>query len=148
MLILLRNLGDEYLPKKVSLEKIITPDTKMNYFSIVSFLFIIKDNYKYKSIKRIIELKIKSLFSDGHNDIKDNSEIAHLALDILSCPFVSPELRKYIYIKVTSSLDLARTPTQIDDEYNSFLNVYWFVKWNDLNLINLLERKELKSSYL
>ncbi|MER1793201.1 hypothetical protein KDA07_18315, partial [Proteus mirabilis] len=46
MLILLRNLGDEYLPKKVSLEKIITPDTKMNYFSIVSFLFIIKDNYK------------------------------------------------------------------------------------------------------
>lgn len=148
MLILLRNLGDEYLPKKVSLEKIITPDTKMNYFSIVSFLFIIKNNYKYKSIKRIIELKIKSLFSDGHNDIKDNSEIAHLALDILSCPFVSPELRKYIYIKVTSSLDLARTPTQIDDEYNSFLNVYWFVKWNDLNLINLLERKELKSSYL
>lgn len=148
MLILLSNLGDEYLPKTVNLESIITPTTKMNYFSIVSFLYIIKNNVRYKNIKKIIEIKINSFFSNTNSDIEKNSELAHLALDILSCPFVSMELRKNIYKKVLSHLAIPKTTIQIDNEYNEFLKIYWFIKWKDLNLINLLERKELKSSYI
>lgn len=147
MLILLSNLGDEYLPKTVSLESIITPKTKMNYFSIVSFLYIIKNNVRYENIKKTIEIKIESFFSSADKDIKKDSELAHLALDILSCPFVSMELRKNIYKKVLSNLRIYKTKAQIDNEYNEFLKIYWFIKWKDLNLINLLERKELKSSY-
>ncbi|HEM8338302.1 TPA: RNA-directed DNA polymerase [Providencia rettgeri] len=146
MLILLSSLGHEYLPQNNSLEKIISSNSKMNYFSIVSFLYIIKDNVRYNTIKDKLEKTIKHLFLN--KNIKKNSELAHLALDVLSCPYVSTELRKFIYSNVTLSLGLPKTLDQIENEYNKFLDIYWFVKWNDLNLINLLERKELRSSYI
>lgn len=147
MLILLSNLGDEYLPKKKYFDAIFKKDIKLNYFSIVSFLFIIKNNPMYSNVKKIIEKNILEIISK-HKDIFKYSETTHLVLDILSCPYVSHDLRVEIYKKVLNIIKITKTQDEIRNDCKKLLNVYWFVKWKELDLVNLLERKELKSHYI
>ncbi|HHR6391373.1 TPA: antiviral reverse transcriptase Drt3b [Providencia alcalifaciens] len=148
MLILLSYLGDKYLPKKRYLMSIVNNKKNLDYFSIVSFLFVIKNNPDFFELKEIIESKIKDIFNNKKNKISKYSEKTHLMLDVLSCPYVSLNLREYVYEQVISELNIVRNAQQITSDCLEFLNIYWFVKWEKLDLVNLLERKELKSHYI
>ena len=82
------------------------------------------------------------------SDILVNSEKAYLLLDLLSCPFV-PNTNKSLWLQSIYSVLQKTQPSNAD--INAFLAVvcdgHWQVDWQDVDLLNSLEKKELKQAY-
>ncbi|MER1522570.1 reverse transcriptase, partial [Enterobacter hormaechei] len=120
---------------------------KLDYFTIISLLFYFRNRRSFQELK-CIENKIKELLS--HNiDLLQSSEKAHLFLDVLSCPFVSIETRRFLYRKYLKNFEptLNRSHQEIENDLQSLLQTYWFVKWDELDIVKMIEKKELKESY-
>ncbi len=118
------------------------------YFVIISILYYIKSNDGYSILKGEILNRIRFIMSDI-GEINKNSECAHLFLDIMSCPYVSENFRLSMIDEYMASFDNSLTLT-LDEKVSALRSlraVYWFVKWDGLDLIKLLERKELKKMY-
>lgn len=122
--------------------------TEDTYFNLVSLLYYIRDHKCYREIKSKIEDKILSIFR-GCNKINFDSEVAHLFLDSMSCPFISSTTRKELVVDYINRFDsnLGRTDKEVNDYLKKLQDVYWFVKWEELDLVKLLERKELNKHY-
>jgi len=82
------------------------------------------------------------------SDILMNSEKTYLLLDLLSCPFV-PNANKSLWINSFYSVLQKAPPNSAD--INAFLAVvcdgHWQIDWKDVDLLNSLEKKELKQAY-
>ncbi|MCP1633714.1 hypothetical protein J2T32_002270 [Kerstersia gyiorum] len=77
-----------------------------------------------------------------------NSEKAHLLLDLLSCPYV-PDKQKIAWIKsLFRALQFAQ-PSRADlQNFLTGINTsHAQVDWKDIDLLNSLEKKELKQAY-
>ena len=132
----------EYFDKLLEDVKILT------YFDIVSLLYYFRNHPEYHHLKVKIENYIISKFEENF-DLSKNSEIAHLYLDLMSCPYISNQF-KYKHLEkfyLSRNPTINKTPQEISDSVSLLLNTYWFVKWENLDLIRLLERKELKQNY-
>ncbi|MXS19261.1 antiviral reverse transcriptase Drt3b [Pseudomonas oryzihabitans] len=138
-------LGTKYrFPEKI-LEELLCDGS--SYYDITTCLFYIKDDENYKSIRKLalknIEGSIQSL-----DDIKMNSEKAHLFLDIVACPYLNTKTRYKFMQRLYKTLG---SPAPSEQELNDFLNgpsnCYWFTNWKETNLLKLLEKKELQKSY-
>lgn len=122
--------------------------SKINYFEIISLLYYFRGRAKYGELIAHIEISIMDKLSKI-DSLRKLSENLHLFLDILSCPHVSQVTRSYLldkylaFYEPTVVLDAAAKVAILD----KMLCNYWFVKWNELNLLHLLERKELRSTY-
>lgn len=139
--------GDNYLVSADFFYGIIHKK-KLDYFTIISLLFYFRNRRSFQELKCIIENKIKELLS--HNiDLLQSSEKAHLFLDVLSCPFVSIETRRFLYRKYLKNFEptLNRSHLEIENDLQSLLQTYWFVKWDELDIVKMIEKKELKESY-
>lgn len=147
ILLAMRELGNDYLlPEKV-LDSLFNRADDLSYFNIVSCLFYIRDDIRYARVLKVIVAKAKNKLRDL-SDIKLDAEKAHLLSDLLSCPYVhKAEKERWIY-KLYRQL---RMPSPSINDVNYFLsqkqNRFWFVNWMDVNLLNLLEKKELKRAY-
>ncbi|EBA5027793.1 reverse transcriptase, partial [Salmonella enterica] len=99
-------------------------------------------------LKCIIEDKIKELLIPNM-DLLQSSEKAHLFLDVMSCPFVSIDTRRFLYRKYLKNFEpnLNRSHLEIENDLQSLLQTYWFVKWDELDIVKMIEKKELKESY-
>jgi hypothetical protein len=119
-----------------------------SYFVIITILFYIKNNDGYYFLKEEM-LNLIRRTMDNIGDIKRSSECAHLFLDMMSCPYVPEGFRIFLIDEYIAKFDNNLILTE--DEKLSALRelggVYWFVKWDELDLIKLLERKELKKMY-
>lgn len=77
-----------------------------------------------------------------------NSEKTYLLLDLLSCPFV-PDAKKSLWLK--SLYSVLQKPLPNNADINAFLavvcNEHWQIDWQDVDLLNSLEKKELKRAY-
>lgn len=139
--------GDNYLVSADFFHGIVHKK-KLDYFTIISLLFYFRNRRSFQELKCIIENKIKELLS--HNiDLLQSSEKAHLFLDVLSCPFVSIETRRFLYRKYLKNFEstLNRSHQEIENDLQSLLQTYWFVKWDELDIVKMIEKKELKESY-
>ncbi|UUA72887.1 antiviral reverse transcriptase Drt3b [Cellvibrio sp. QJXJ] len=122
--------------------------SKVNYFEIISLLYYFRGRAKYGELIAHIEILIMDKLSKI-DSLRKSSEKLHLFLDVLSCPHVSQVTRSYLldkylaFYEPTVVLDAAAKVAILD----KMLFNYWFVKWNELNLLHLLERKELRSTY-
>lgn len=120
---------------------------KMEYFSIVSCLFYIKGNIAYTGLRGAIEKRILFLLA-GCTRVKTNAADCNLALDILSCPFVSIKVRREILRNLRSQLSLPfRTNTGLDIDIDGFVSQPWFVQWESLDIIRMIPKKELSAVY-
>ena len=141
--------GENYLLSETKLEEFLSNCEKVGYFEIISLLYYIKNINQFQNVKHKIEALILKIISDKKHALKSCSETTHLFLDCVSCPFLSLELRKKILEQYLSQYESGITYSE--QEVHNFLNElkskYWFVKWEGLNLIKLLERKELNASY-
>lgn len=139
--------GDNYLIDE-SYFKGILPKKRLDYFSIVSLLFYFRNRSHYNELKFDIEKRIKNILYQDM-ELLQSSEKSHLFLDIMSCPFVSKKTRKELYnryLKIFEN-EITRSDLQVEADLEMLLTTFWFVNWNSLDLVKMIERKELKETY-
>ena len=126
--------------------------THGTYFRIVSELFI------YKDLSDFDEQKATAVNSARHflsscRDIPRSSEHLHLFLDLLSCPYISEDLKETILSENWESLDGGNgrlparahaSPRRIVEELGA---ENWFVCWTGIDLLRLIEKRELSRVY-
>lgn len=139
--------GDNYLVN-TSFFNGILHKKKLDYFTIISLLFYFRNRNSFQELKGVVEERIMDLLCSDM-DLLQSSEKAHLFLDVMSCPFVSIKTRRLIYKKYLKHFETKeqRTHSEIESDLESMLKYYWFVKWDELDLLKMIEKKELKESY-
>jgi hypothetical protein len=142
------DLGDDYLLPPNMVRSLFSLDSqRVSYHQIMSCLYYTKDRAIYKEINEELNALLANNLSDI-STIKSSSEAAHLFLDALSCPYVEAK-KKTEWLKqfnATYSLP-APTKSEIEKTIASFLKNPWFIQWGSIDLVNLLERKELRNAY-
>ncbi len=143
----IRELGDHYLLPEEIIDELFVKGRDMSYFTMVSCLFYIKSDSRYSKLR----LKVVSAISEKLSDLSDvlvNSEKAYLLLDMLSCPFITDKKKKD-WSKALHGLLSKPAPTTV--QWSAFLSNsaqgHWQVNWSDVDLLNSLEKKELKQAY-
>ncbi|WP_318432952.1 antiviral reverse transcriptase Drt3b [Photobacterium leiognathi] len=116
------------------------------YFNIITLLYYIKNNSKYDNLKyEVIKSVDKKLMTC--NSFSDSSHNIHLALDMISCPYIENNYRTKWLKKLSSVESLGIDDNKLVDAVSSLQNTPWFVNWKKINIFNLLEKKLLKSNY-
>ncbi|OAI12042.1 MULTISPECIES: antiviral reverse transcriptase Drt3b [Methylomonas] len=147
ILLAMRELGNDYLlPEKV-INSLFNKRDDLSYFDIVSCLFYIRDDARYAKVLLGIVKKANNKLRDL-SDIKVDAEKAHLLTDLLSCPFVKDvEKRRWIDRLYTQLRATSPNASDVNDFLSHGCNKFWFVNWKEVDLLNLLEKKELKQAY-
>jgi len=142
LLITLAELGKNYRLEEAFLREYFFNDKEqLNYFSITTLLYYIKDISRYKQIKITIVEHIKNKFASYNKDnLKKNTELVMLFFDLLTCPYVEKSLK----ITVLKIFGVDDSITQ--DNLIAF-NQYWFIKWTDFNLAEEIEMKKSQEVY-
>lgn len=138
--------GDNYLIGVDAFNEILknkTPD----YFTIISCLFYFRERHCYQQIKTSLEKIIKKMLMKP--DLLQDSQLAHLFLDVLSCPFVTLKTRSEIYQAFLRKYYPKNNKEYINilKDLDSFQSNYWFVNWKNHDLLAIIEKKELKVTY-
>ncbi|WP_075256234.1 antiviral reverse transcriptase Drt3b [Herbaspirillum camelliae] len=143
----MRELGGNYLLPEEVIRKLFIDDKHLSYFTIVSCLYYFQDDPRYTSLRGTVLDRVKSELTDL-SDILVNSERAYLFLDMLSCPSIA-QIEKENWIKSYFAVIKKAPPSRTD--LNAFFTVTgksaWQVSWTDVDLLNSLEKKELKQAY-
>jgi len=142
-----RELDDNHLLPPEIIDELFVSAGKLTYFTIVASLFYVRDSNVYQELRtKLLDAAVGKL--SDLSDVLMNSEKAHLLLDLLSCPYV-PDKQKIAWIKsLFKTLQFAK-PSKAD--LQSFLTgirtSHAQVDWKDIDLLNSLEKKELKQAY-
>ena len=147
ILLAARELGSDFLiPESIILD-LFVKDKKLTYFTISSCLFYIKDDAQYNAVRKMILTSVKKQLSNM-SDIFISSEKAHLLLDLIGCPYVPKKNRQQWIKAICLRLELpALDPIGLGDVTEQLSKEHWQVNWADVDLLNSLEKKELKQAY-
>lgn len=141
-----RELGELYLLPETTLIKLFLDQDGLSYFTVISCLFYIKNDNQYDNIR----LSLINYVNQQLLDLKDitvNSEKAYLLLDILSCPYLSNTDSETLVKRIATLLKINLNNSDIADVSNSLKAQCWHTDWSNVDMLNLLEKKELKQSY-
>ncbi|MFC3942960.1 hypothetical protein CCU68_19485 [Pseudomonas gingeri NCPPB 3146 = LMG 5327] len=121
--------------------------TSCSYHDLMSCLFYIKNKNIYADLHEEILANIDKRLGDLKN-IQVEAEQASLWLDAIACPFI-PLVRRLKWVRrLYRVVNITAPPRTV---INRFLagteNRYWFTNWHEVDLLNALERKELKQVY-
>ncbi|MFC7517277.1 antiviral reverse transcriptase Drt3b [Herbaspirillum sp. GCM10030257] len=143
----IRELGDNYLLPEDVLDNLFIKNRNLTYFTIVSCLFYIRDHAQYERVRKGILNQVDQKLGKL-SDILFDAEKAYLFLDMLSCPFVEQHTKarwiKDVYAVLQKGLPLSH---EIDSFFHAAATTHWQVDWADVDLLNSLEKKELKQAY-
>lgn len=140
--------GSNYLLQPNIFSYLEMDEVNITYFDIVALTYYFKNHKIYDTAKEIlIKIAIDRL-SENFN-LQQESEQAHIFLDLICCPYITADLRIELIKKylITYEPDEVFTDDIVSAFATELLDNFWFVKWKNLDLIKLLERKELKSVY-
>lgn len=157
LLTVIRELDRDFRIPEVRLETFIgynndkneIPDKHLNYFSIVVLLFYIGHSKKYPQIKVALNAYIENYIKSFPIEKRSkSSELTHLILDLLACPFISDifKIKIYsIYKNYSTKKEILSARKVI---YFHKKNIkYWFTKWERFNLAKELEYKKSQEVY-
>jgi hypothetical protein len=135
-------IGFDYEKNKI-------PERYLNYFSIVVLLFYIGHSNKYPKIKialnEYIETYIRSFPIEKRSK---SSELTHLILDLLACPYIDDIFKIKIYSIYKNYTSMAEIFSSRKIVYFHKKNIiYWFTKWERFNLAKELEYKKSQEVY-
>ncbi|GAC1605671.1 MAG: hypothetical protein NVS3B3_04000 [Aquirhabdus sp.] len=142
-----RELGDNHLLPPEIIDELFVSAGKLTYFTIVASLFYVRDSSVYQELrKKLLDAAVEKL--SDLSDILMNSEKAHLLLDLLSCPYV-PDKQKTTWIKNLFKILQFAQPSKADLQVflAGISTSHAQVDWKDIDLLNSLEKKELKQAY-
>lgn len=94
---------------------------------------------RYSEIREALEVYVLHRFTRNRASLVGSSEMTHLALDLLVCPYVSRETKVSImsYYGMDGS-DLSRF---------QYYNDYWFTKWANFDFSKELDAKVSQEVY-
>lgn len=147
ILLAARELGDDHLLPEQLINDLFIKDKELTYFTINSCLFYIRDNKEYSAIRASIISAVRGALKDIKK-IFSSSEKAHLLLDAVGCPYIPIKVR-ISWIKTLAKL-LGLPPLNTASANAVAVQVaseHWQVNWADVDLLNSLEKKELKQAY-
>ncbi len=151
LLIVLKELGREYrLSEKVLLKYLDITNNQgiyvfpydFNLWTISVVLFYVRDIDRYKDFKTAIFDSIEKRFSLMEKcNVSKNTELVLLAVDLLSCPYVSKKQKKRL-------LSLCNLDTCKDDIISIFgERKNMFTKWHNFDFHRELNTKKSKEVY-
>lgn len=147
VMLAMQELGGNYLLPPEIIDELFINNKELTYFTITASLFYVRDFDIYKGLQRKILQVAESKLSDL-SDILMNSEKAHLLLDLFSCPYILDK-QKITWVKALYRILQLTQPNQA--ELQIFLTEikvsYAQVDWKGIDLLNSLEKKELKQAY-
>lgn len=148
LLVLMRQLGKFYWLDEFSLCKYfgivkssegINFEKDLNYFSIVVLLFYIENKKRYDFLKEPIEEYVLQKYAQKNSIINIDSEITHMTLDLIACPYVSDKLKDEI-------LEKSDVPKACRKKVISYCST-WFTKWSGYNFTKELDAKVSQDVY-
>lgn len=147
VLLAARELGEPYLIPESVIEGIFPGADEFSYFTATSCLFYIRDSEGYDRIRKSLIAYLRRELLDL-KDIFISSEKAHLLFDALGCPYIPSELRKKWMNAIAKKIGLnTLDDVQAEELAQKMTTSYWQVNWADVDLLNSLEKKELKQAY-
>jgi len=119
------------------------------YFEIVVKLFIYGDRPEFVAQRNEIwEIICKRVASEKY--LTRDSETVHLLLDTLACPHIEKakraDLLRDSWKKMGSSMGNIDA-TEAEATVEEIQHQHWFVRWDGVDLLNMIEKKELSSVY-
>lgn len=161
LLTVIRELDRDFRIPEVRLAKFIgfnydtkeIPNCQLNYFSIVVLLYYIGHSKKYDEIKKALIIYIGNYIKSFPIEKRGkSSEITHLILDLLVCPYLNKRDKMKIFLayKESNSFTEKRLNIQLFTEILDFQKKhikYWFTKWERFNLAKELEYKKSQEVY-
>lgn len=142
LLVLLRQLGKYYWLDESALIKyfnisnedgVLKFSSDLGYFSITTLLFYVCDKSRYQSIRDGLLVYIDELYSIKADSLLSDSEMIHLTLDLIACPFIGFSFKKLILSKYGVHSSSVKKIIGI--------NEFWFTKWKDFNFTKELDSK-------
>ncbi|HEQ0003582.1 TPA: hypothetical protein VDW59_006003, partial [Pseudomonas aeruginosa] len=145
IVIAISELGDDYWLPSAILEQLLLVNS--SYHDLMCCLFYIKQHPVYESLRVLICNTIDARLRDL-SSIQVDAEQAHLWLDAIACPFLPISKRLKWIRRLYSSFNMnPPARTVITRFLSGDENRHWFTNWHEVDLLNALERKELKQVY-
>lgn len=148
LLVLMSQLGSNYRIDEITLGKcfgfIMRPEgfrgePTLDYFSIVTLLFYVQKKTRYERLKLALEGLIIQKFELKKESIIGDSEMIHLALDLLACPYISNVLQS----EILKFYDVPKNHLVRIQRYSN----RWFTKWDQFNFSKELDAKVSQEVY-
>jgi len=153
VLVVVRELGADFLLPKDLLERLFLDNSEMGgvtewcYFDLITCLYYIGNHPGYAALRSHVDKEIDRRLDDMKR-VDRKAELAYLFLDILACPYISIS-RKEAWLEVFRKAFTISTFTS--SEVNAYLGgpgpAPWFVGWGNVDILTLLQKKELVPSY-
>ena len=144
LLIVLKELGNDYLIKEKKLSEYLLINENietLNYFTITTVLYYIRNLNRFDKIKEQLKQYIIKKFTLANKDnLNINTELVLLLLDLVACPYLDYEYKKTL-LEIFSITDIKELKAIINN------TKYWFIKWEDFNLANEMEFKKSQEVY-
>lgn len=147
LLVLIRQLGKYYWLDQSAILKYFNIrcdgeyvfDENLNYFSITSLLFYIGNKKRYESIKKHLLTYIINLYELKKDTLLNDSELVHLTLDLIACPYICVSFKKSLL--AIYGIDRSYLKRIVA------LNQFWFTKWDKFDFTKELDAKLSNSVY-
>ncbi|MDE2911572.1 MAG: RNA-directed DNA polymerase [Paracoccaceae bacterium] len=134
------------------LEKARLEDSDNSYFHLIVRMFIFRKQtgFEHRKESAFDEAKKRIL---GSRQFHKESELVHLLLDILACPYIDRAKRAELVRDVWPTLkshhsgvgSISKSVSlELVDEIQ---RQHWFVRWENIDLLNMIEKKELSAVY-
>ena len=161
LLTVIRELDREFRIPEVLLEKFIgfdnekneIPDCRLNYFSIMVLLFYFGHSKKYPKIKVALNTYIENYIKSFPVEKRSkSSELTHLILDLIACPFLIRQDKRRFFAIFKNSKGV----TELKNDFETLDKIrffqkrhmkYGFTKWERFNLAKELEYKKSQEVY-
>lgn len=114
-------------------------ESRLNYFAIITLFFYIENKSRYSLLKSSLESHVLEKFNMKRDSLIGDSEMTHLALDLIVCPFVSDKIKNEI-------LDMYGLPSNNFSKIKKY-SKYWFTKWGNFNFSKELDAKASREVY-
>lgn len=152
VLISLREIGDDVTVVSELVEAAVKENAEATYFPTIVQLYIYGNHDKLSHRKNEVFQSACDRLLSARNLTRD-AELTHLLLDLLACPFVDPPKREKLLFDIWPILrrthnnigkirkrDARKIVREIEKQH-------WFVRWEGIDLLNMIEKKELSTVY-
>lgn len=122
------------------------------YFQVVVIIYMCERHSILQEKKEKIFQRARQRLVNS-SELSRNSELTHLLLDLLSCPFIDAGKREGLLKAVWPTLrrehnGLGNISNKVANQLVSEIEQkHWFVRWEGVDLLNMIERKELSAVY-
>ncbi|MEZ0498202.1 antiviral reverse transcriptase Drt3b [Sphingomonas sp. IW22] len=147
LLLVLGEVGRAETVAQQAISEFCSETGSLMYFEIVCYLFCVKDDPAFATLRADLFARVLVLLN-GKGRIRTEGHAAHLALDVLSCPYLPRVDRAKLFNKLRKSVDLPSLPiADAEASVIEFEGKPWFVNWSDPNLLRMIRKKELSAVY-